>query len=289
MTGHNRRNFSIAGLQLELQGDDNLDLVEKEVGAVKRRLPWIEMIVLGELSLFGASINKAVASDSDVIDRLCDIAQKNKVWFIPGSFFEKAGEKIYNLALVINPDGEIVARYRKIFPFFPYEENVTPGSEFVVFDVPEVGRFGLSICYDMWFPETVRSLVCMGAEVIIHPTMTNTIDRDVELAIARANAAMNQCYFFDINVAGDYGFGRSIICGPGGEIIHQAGTGREIIAVDIDLGHVRRVRDRGWNGLCQVLKSFRDNEISFPPYAEGGRRTDTLTQLGKLEKPQVES
>ena len=50
-------------------------------------------------------------------------------------------------------------------------------------------RAGISICYDMWFPETTRSLVAMGAEVILHPTMTNTIDRDVEQSIARASAA----------------------------------------------------------------------------------------------------
>src|SRR3546814_6706229 len=80
----------------------------------------------------------------------------------------------------------------------------------------------------MWFPETTRSLVALGAEVILHPTLTNTIDRDAELAIARASAATNQCYFVDINVAGALGVGRSVVCGPGGEVIHQAGSGREV-------------------------------------------------------------
>src|SRR3546814_4288082 len=96
-----------------------------------------------------------------------------------------------------------------MFPFAPYERGVAPGSEFVVFDVPGAGRFGVSICYDMWFPETTRSLASLGAEVILHPTLTNTIDRDAELAIARASAATNQCYFVDINVAGALGVGRS--------------------------------------------------------------------------------
>ena len=45
----------------------------------------------------------------------------------------------------------MVARYRKLYPFLPYEQGVTAGSDFVVFDVPDVGRFGMSICYDMWF------------------------------------------------------------------------------------------------------------------------------------------
>src|SRR3546814_10725772 len=52
----------------------------------------------------------------------------------------------------------------------PYERDVEPGSEFVVLDVPGAGRVGVSICYDMWFPETTRSLVSLGAEVILHPT-----------------------------------------------------------------------------------------------------------------------
>ncbi|WP_138380335.1 carbon-nitrogen hydrolase family protein [Luteithermobacter gelatinilyticus] len=285
MTQKTSRHFSIAGLQLELQGDNNLDLIERELGALKRRLPWVDMVVLGELSLFGAAPKNAITADDAVWARLCDMARQNGVWFVPGSLFEKQQDRIYNLAPVISPTGEVVARYRKIFPFFPYEEGVTPGADFVVFDVPEVGRFGISICYDMWFPETTRTLVSMGAEVIIHPTMTNTIDRDVELSIARANAATNQCYFVDINVAGDYGVGRSIVCGPGGEVLHQAGSGREIIIVDIDLEQVDRVRKRGWHGLGQVLKSFRDNKVAFPPYVEGGADTEALRKLGRLEKP----
>src|SRR3546814_18573531 len=105
----------------------------------------------------------------------------------------------------------------------------------------------------MWFPETTRSLVSLGAEVILHPTLTNTIDRDVEIAIARASAASNQCYFVDINVAGELGVGRSVICGPGGEVIHHAGSGRAVLALEVDFAHVRRCRERGWPGLGQQL------------------------------------
>jgi predicted amidohydrolase len=102
---------------------------------------------------------------------------------------------------------------------------VEAGKEFLVFDVPEVGRFGISICYDMWFPETSRTLVAMGAEVILHPSMTDTIDREVELSIARAIAVTNQCYFFDINGVGDGGVGSSIVVGLSGYVIHAAGGG----------------------------------------------------------------
>src|SRR4030095_13813072 len=63
----------------------------------------------------------------------------------------------------------------------------------------DVGRFGLLNCYDIWFPETMRTITAMGAEVVLHPVMTHTIDRDVDLAVAKASAAMFQCYIFDIN------------------------------------------------------------------------------------------
>ena len=178
--------------------------------------------------------------------------------------FEAAGDLVYNTASVIDPNGHVVGRYRKMFPFQPYENHVEPGAEFLVFDVPDVGRFGVSICYDMWFPETSRTLASMGAEVILHPTMTDTIDRDVELSIARATAVTNQCYFFDINGVGEGGVGSSIVVGPAGYIIHQAGGGEEMIPVEINLGRVRREREVGIRSLGQPLKSFRDRPVDFP-------------------------
>ena len=72
----------------------------------------------------------------------------------------------------------------------PYEAGVTPGDRFAVFDVPRVGRFGVSVCYDGWFPQTSRSLAWLGAEVIVHPTLTSSIDRDGELALARGRSSV---------------------------------------------------------------------------------------------------
>jgi predicted amidohydrolase len=172
-----------------------------------------------------------------------------------------------------------------MFPWTPYERGVTPGREFVVFDIPGVGRFGVSTCYDGWFPEVSRSLAWLGAEVILHPTLTSSIDRDVELAVARTNAISNQCYFLDLNCAAPLGVGRSIFCGPGGEVLHQAATGREVIAVELDLEHVRRCRRTGWNGLGQPLKSFRDSRVKFPCYAGAVRPSPALTRLGPIRSP----
>ncbi len=278
--------IAIAGLQLDLPRADNLDRIDAEIDQVRKRFPWVDMVLIGELAAFGPDPALAQPLPGAAEQRFVAAARRNKVWLVAGSIFERIGDRTFNTASVINPDGEVVARYRKMFPFLPYEKGITPGKDFVVFDVPEVGRFGVSICYDMWFPETTRTLAWMGAEVILHPTMTNTIDRDVELSIARANAAINQCYFLDINVAGDLGFGRSGIYGPGGEILYQAGSGREVLAVELDLETVRTARRRGWHAQMQPLKSFRDSDVAFPPYVQGHGQSAYLRSLGPLAMPE---
>lgn len=270
--------FAIAGLQLELESKNNIDLLCEEIRIVRKRFPWVDMVMLAELAAFGTGLQHAQTMPGTAEEIFCALAKETDLWILPGSLYEKKDGKVYNTAPVINPLGEVVTRCRKMFPFLPYEVDVASGEEFTVFDVEGIGRFGVSICYDMWFPETTRSLVSMGAEVILHPSLTNTLDRDAELAIARANAAINQCYFFDINSAGRLAFGRSIVAGPGGEIIHQASSGREIIPIEIDLDYVRRVRMRGWNNLAQPLKSFRDHKTPFPAY----RDTESFPALAAL-------
>lgn len=283
--GHPAARFGIAGLQLAYGPGDNLERIAAEVGAVARRFPWVRMVLLGELCGFGANPEHAQCLPGDAEAFLCDLARRHGLWLVPGSLYERRDGAVYNTTPVIDPAGEVVARYRKLFPFAPYERDIASGDECVVFDVPGAGRFGVSICYDMWFPETTRSLVSLGAEVILHPTMTNTIDRDVEIAIARASAATNQCYFVDVNVAGDLGVGQSVVCGPGGEVIHQAGAGREVIAFEVDFAYLRRCRERGWHGLGQPLKSFRDHPMVFPAYGAARAPSAALDALGPLRLP----
>jgi predicted amidohydrolase len=276
--------IAIAGLQLEAQAGDNTDRMLAEIDKVMARFPWLEMLVFPELNACGADRTLAEPMPGPTEQRFCDIARSHSVWLIPGSMFEQEGDSTYNTVPVISPDGEVVARYRKLFPWAPYEADTTPGSDFVVFDVPGVGRFGLSNCYDMWFPETIRTLCWMGAEVILHPSLTSTIDRDAEIAMIRAHSAQNQAYFFDVNLAGPLGVGRSCVAGPGGEVIHQAGKIREIIPLKLDLNYVREVRREGWQNLGQPLKSFRDSQVSFPPYTEG-YDSESLKALGPLQMP----
>jgi predicted amidohydrolase len=277
--------FAIAGLQLNGQAGDNTASVLEEIDKVMIRFPWIEMIVLPELTTCGADRSLAESMPGPTEARLRASARSHGIWLVPGSIYEADGDLLYNTVPVIDPDGTVIARYRKMFPWTPYEAGVTPGSDFVVFDVPGVGRFGVSNCYDMWFPETIRSMVWMGAEVILHPSLTSTIDRDAEIAMIKAHGAQNQVYFFDVNLAGPLGVGQSCIAGPGGEVIYQAGREREIMPLKLDLGYLHDVRENGWQNLGQPLKSFRDSELSFPPYTEGFS-SEPLRDLGALSKVQ---
>jgi len=278
--------FAIAGIQMPISAEaENISAMGKRLNLLMLRFPWVQMVLFSELCAFGPAPKHAQTMPGPAEAAFCEMAARHHVWLIPGSIFERRDEGIYNTAPVIAPTGEVIARYRKMFPFQPYETGIRPGAEFVVFDVPNVGRFGISICYDMWFPETTRQLAALGAEVILHPTMTDTIDRDVELPIARANATINQCYFFDVNGIGDGGTGRSIIVGPSGHVLHEAGSGPELMPVEIDLDQVRRQRDTGIRGLGQALKSFRDRLVDFPVYQRSGPTETYLHSLGPLVKP----
>lgn len=276
--------FAIAGLQLEAQNGDNTASILAEIDSVLARYPWLDMILLAELNARGTNKANAEIAPGPTEGLFCDAARKHGIWLVPGSMFEAEGELIYNTCPVISPDGTVVSRYRKQFPWLPYEEGVTPGDQFTVFEIPNVGRFGISNCYDMWFPETIRAMAWMGAEVILHPSLTSSIDRDAEIAMIRAHAAMNQVYFFDVNLAGPLGVGQSCVAGPGGEVIYQAGKGREIIPLKLDLNYLHDVRKNGWQNLAQPLKSFRDSQIQFPQYSDG-YDSAALRALGELRKP----
>ncbi|RDD62305.1 carbon-nitrogen hydrolase family protein [Ferruginivarius sediminum] len=277
--------FAVASVQFEARVGDNVAEMSRHVADVARRYPWVDMIMFGELAAHGPSVTAAQPMPGPTERHFCELARKHGVWLLPGTLYERLEGAIYNTAPVIDPNGRVVARYRKIYPFLPYEPGVTPGDACVTFEVPDVGIFGVSICYDFWFPETIRTLTWKGAEVILHPTMTDTPDRDGELAIARAHALTNQCYLIDVNSAGELALGRSIAVGPDGDVMHQCGAGQEIVPLPLDLERVRRSRREGTMGLGQPLKSFRDGPASFPPYTRGADASKALQSLGPLEMP----
>lgn len=289
--------FGIAGVQMAVVPWDAQATVKKmrdSVHQISLNFPWVDMIVFHELAAAGLVQFMPADKPDDwrknaetipgpLTDALREIARRHRKWLVPGSLYELDGDLLYNTAIVISPKGQIVTKYRKMFPWLPFEAGTEAGDEFCVFDVPDVGRFGLSICYDSWFPETVRTLAWMGAEVIIHPTMTPTSDREMELVLNQANAIFNQCYFIDINGVGPWGGGRSLIVDPDGRVLQKAGERETILTEIIDLDNVKKAREFGSLGLCQLWKQLKDRPRPFPIYENGIGSGKIYEDLGELK------
>jgi predicted amidohydrolase len=278
------RPFAIAGIQMNLAHGSNIDAMRHRLDLTMHLYPWVQMVMFSELAVFGPLLQHAQPLPGTAEAAFQDMARHHRIWLINGSMYERREGGIYNTTSVINPDGEIVTRYRKMFPFVPLEQGVQPGTEFCVFDVPEAGRFGVLNCYDIWFPETSRQVSAMGAEVILHPVMTHTIDRDVDIAISHATSSMMQAYVFDVNGLGAGGNGRSCVFDPAGRALYQGDNSEQIIPIEVDFEQVRRSRERGIRGLGQMAKSFRDRPLQFPVY-QPGFDTSYLDSLGAIATP----
>ena len=147
--------------------------------------------------------------------------------------------------MVFNPSGNLVASYRKVFPWRPYEAW-SSGHEFAVFDMPGTGRAGLSICYDAWFPESTRSVAWLGAEFVVNVVKTIGADRKQERVLAQANAIVNQVFMLQrqrrrpdrhrrIDRVRSGGDGYRLTCPP---------LSPGVLRVDLDLDAVTRVREQ---------------------------------------------
>src|SRR5262245_17039987 len=221
-----------------------------------------------------------------ITQALIKLAREQKVWLMPGTLFEKGADgKIYNTVIVISPEGEIVAKYRKLFPARPPEPSAM-GDEFVVFDIPGKGRMGILICADIWQPEVARTLVWMGAEVILKPTFQDDseggINNRIPMVITRA--IENQAYVVDCNASAPLCNGRSAIVDPEGRIVEQLGTSESYTSAVLDLDKVHQVREHGsFAGGFTLLKfwAYQRAFKHYPPYEKGIENGEVFKGLSK--------
>jgi predicted amidohydrolase len=208
------------------------------------------------------------------------LAKELGIWLHIGSMAIKvSADKLANRSYVIGSDGDIKARYDKIHMFdvdlpdgesYKESRNYKPGTTGVVVDLPW-GRMGLTICYDLRFPYLHRELAKAGAIFIAGPAaFTQTTGEAHWHALLRARAIETQCYVLAAAQTGMHEMGRatyghSIIFGPWGETIAEAGTEPGIIVAEIDPALVMDVRgrvpslthDRGFNVVVAATDSGR--------------------------------
>ena len=193
-------------------------------------------------------------------DRLAIVARERRVWVLAGGVLEAEGGRVHDTSVLIDRDGEIAASYRKIHLYDvdlpdqpPIRESatITAGSELVTHQT-EAARIGLSICYDVRFPELYRGLMALGAEVLTVPAQFQfATGKDHWHTLLRARAIENQCFVVAPGQWGGYGepgegrrsFGHSLVVDPWGRILVEApeeGTG--VWFADLDLSELRQLR-----------------------------------------------
>lgn len=250
-----------------------------EVKAALAAKPDSKLVVFPELHLFGdgnpdeqrteALQDSAEPLGGPRVKELKQLAADLGIWLVPGSVCERGPEgQLFNTQLVVSPEGELAGYYRKIFPWRPFEPY-DPGDRFTTVDLAGIGRVGLNICYDAWYPEVSRQLAWMGAEVILNVVKTTTPDRRQELVLAKANAIVNQVFVVSVNCAGPTGQGKSIIVDPEGNTLAEAdGDAPVLLTADLDLAAVEHVRTHGTENLNRPWSQFRDGEaaVELPVY-----------------------
>ena len=269
------KTITIASIQMFVHKNkkQNIEQVKDHLKYLSKVFPQVEMVVFPELSVSESALEPEEQAENipgELTGLFSRLAKKHGLWLIPGSIYEKSGSKVYNTSVVFSPEGDLVGKYRKRFPWCPYEKTV-PGKDPFVFTVEGVGKIGLMICYDLWFPEVARDLVDLGAEVLLVPTMTTTGDRSQEQIISQATAITQQVYVVSCNGVGFGGVGGSLIVDPDGNILQQSGGSPFVQTAIVDFDRVSLLREKGVASVSHPWKDFRQNKQTFNVYNKNSK------------------
>lgn len=224
-----------------------------------------QLVALPEyFCLMGRETDKVVAREADghgpIQDFLAGAAARHRIWLAGGTvpLVAPRPDRVMNSVLVYGPDGERVARYDKIhlFAFATGDESydeaktIVPGRAVRSFEMAPAGgpklKVGLSVCYDLRFPELYRSLGQPDL-ILVPAAFTATTGRAHWLTLLRARAIENLCYVLAPAQGGRHEngratFGHSVLFDPWGETIAQIDQGPGVIVGDVDVGRIAQVR-----------------------------------------------
>ena len=187
---------------------------------------------------------------------LSALAKEKRVYLCGGSIAERENECVYNTSYVFDPEGNMIAKHRKMHLFdidvaggqrFFESETLSAGDSVTVFSTPFC-KMGLCICYDFRFPELARLMVDAGAEIILVPAAFNMTTGPAHWELLfRSRAVDNQVFTVGTAPARDpdasyRSWGHSIVCSPWGDVLMQADEAETVRVTELDLDRLEQVR-----------------------------------------------
>jgi predicted amidohydrolase len=252
----------VAAVQLNATGDREANLAAADRLVREAAARGARLVVLPEkwplLGSGGRVHAGAEPIDGPAVQWARECARELELELVAGSFTERTPDGLrHNTSLHISPDGEIRALYRKIHMFdvtidglaYRESEYEEPGEEVVVSQTDDGVELGMSICYDLRFPELYRILALRGARVLVVPAaFTLPTTRDHWETLLRARAIENQAFVIAANQIGEnepgrHSGGRSMIVDPWGVVLAQAGDSVGVIVAELDLAKLEAIRE----------------------------------------------
>lgn len=196
----------------------------------------------------------------EVFNILAAKAKEHNIWIHAGSYSEKNPDpddpRPLNTTVIIDPQGNCVSKYTKIHVYdadlegagsYRESEEKKPGNEIVVTDAGKLGKWGMSICYDIRFPEMYRIMAMEGADILFAPSSFMLMSgKDHWEVLLRARAIENSCYVIAADQVGmkwdGPTYGRSLIVDPWGNVIAKAPDKACVITAEIDLDYRMRMK-----------------------------------------------
>ncbi len=191
---------------------------------------------------------------------LVEAARRYHITLLGGGFPVPTGDgKVHNVALLIGPTGNVLGRYQKLHLFdvnlpdgntYRESDTIAPGDDVVLVDTGNLGKIGLSICYDLRFPELYRKLAMQGAEILVVPSaFTAYTGKDHWRPLLRARAIENTCYVFAPAQVGEHyarrqTYGHAMILDPWGNTLADAGDGEGMAIASINPARIAQVRQQ---------------------------------------------
>lgn len=189
----------------------------------------------------------------NMLDRFAQVAAKHNMYLICCNDILTDRKTIQNTAFFLGRDGKEIGRYQKVM--LPVQESLKePGTDFPVFETPDLGTVGILICYDMIFPEPSRCLALAGADVIFNPTVGGAAfgGQDISRAAFRTRAVENFVYI-TVSWGGWGSDAGSAVISPHGEYLVEENRGGEIAVVDVDPFDGRQCAD--WSNAQEDMRS----------------------------------